>query len=62
MIVYTNDQHYSDIADAIREKTGDSEAEYLPSEMAEAIENIPSGGGGLPKMTDLLSITMTRGE
>lgn len=23
---------------------------------------IPNGGGGLPKMTDLLSITMTRGE
>lgn len=35
----------TDIADAIRGKLGVS-TQYLPSEMADAIESIPSGGGG----------------
>ena len=35
----TDSQYYSDIADAIREKTG-SEAELAPSEMSAAISEI----------------------
>ena len=35
-------QNLTDIADAIREKSGSSET-FKPSEMAEAIENIPTG-------------------
>ena len=42
--VAITEQYLSDIADAIREKTGDSEATYLPSEMAEAIADIEGGG------------------
>ena len=42
--IYTDNQHYSDIADAIRSKNGSSDT-YLPSEMAEAIEAISGGGG-----------------
>lgn len=50
--VVTDNKHYSDIAAAIREKTG-SEATLLPSEMAEAIANISTGGG-----TDTLKIVL----
>lgn len=42
-IITTNNQHYSDIADAIRGKNG-TQNTYLPSQMATAITNIPSGG------------------
>lgn len=42
-IITTDSQHYSDIADAIRGKNG-TQNTYLPSEMATAITNIPSGG------------------
>lgn len=38
-IVITNDKHYTDIANAIREKNG-GETKYLPSEMAAAITEI----------------------
>ena len=38
----TNDENYSDIADAIRGKLGTDET-FLPSEMADAIESIPAG-------------------
>lgn len=41
----TNTQYYEDIADAIREKNGE-QTTYLPSEMADAILDIPTGGGG----------------
>lgn len=41
--VLVNDLYLSDIADAIREKL-DTEDTYKPSEMANAIESIPSGG------------------
>ena len=48
-IVFTDNQNYQDIADAIRAKNGSSDT-YLPSEMAAAIEDISgggsSGGGG----------------
>lgn len=43
MIVYTNDDYYKDIADAIREKTGGEET-YLPSEMGDGVRAIQSGG------------------
>lgn len=41
--VLTDNQHYGDIADAIRAKGG--EGTFLPSEMAVAIAAIPAGGG-----------------
>ena len=41
--VVTHSEHYSAIADAIREKTGGSET-YTPAQMAGAISNLPSGG------------------
>ena len=48
-VVFTENQYYQDIADAIRSKNGSSDT-YLPSEMAAAIEDISgggsSGGGG----------------
>ena len=48
-VVFTDNQYYQDIADAIRSKNGSSDT-YLPSEMAAAIEDISgggsSGGGG----------------
>lgn len=42
--VVTDNKHYSDIADAIREKTG-SAITYAPSAMANAIANIITDGG-----------------
>lgn len=42
-IGYTDLQHYSDIADAIRAKSGAS-ASYTPAQMAAAIASIPTGG------------------
>lgn len=44
-IVTTNDQHYSDIADAIRAKGVNGV--FKPAQMAGAISNIPTGGGGV---------------
>lgn len=41
--VLTDESNYEDIADAIREKT-ESSATYKPSEMAEAIRGIQTGG------------------
>ena len=49
-IITTNNQHYMDIADAIREKLNSSDT-YTPAEMADAIMDIPTGGvvsGDLP--------------
>ena len=43
-IVYTNNKHYQDIADAIREKNG-TENTYTPAEMAEAILALEAGEG-----------------
>lgn len=42
-LIITNDKNYKDIADAIRQKSGGSDL-YSPSDMAEAITNIPGGG------------------
>ena len=44
-IVLTDSKHYTDIANAIREKNGKTDT-YKPSEMAAAIEEISGGGGG----------------
>lgn len=49
-IVKTDNQYYNDIAAAIRSKNGES-ALYYPSEMAQKIRNIPSGGN----VTDLVA-------
>ena len=49
-IGYTNTQYYSDIANAIREKTKTTD-QLLPSEMAPAILNI-KGGGSTEGITD----------
>lgn len=38
------EQNLTDIADAIRSKNGTSDT-YMPSQMASAIQNIPTGGG-----------------
>lgn len=43
-IVYTNNKHYQDIADAIREKNG-TENTYTPGQMAEAILALEAGEG-----------------
>lgn len=43
-IVTTDNQHYTDIAAAIRSKNG-TETQYKPSEMAAAIQAISGGGG-----------------
>ena len=42
-IILTDDQHYSDIADAIRDKNNTNNT-YTPAEMASAILDIPTGG------------------
>lgn len=44
--VLVNESSIEDIADAIRAKNGSSDT-YLPSEMGDAIRNIPAGGGGV---------------
>lgn len=43
-LIITDSQNYSDIADAIRAKLG-VQTTYLPSEMPDAIDAIPTGGG-----------------
>ena len=45
LIVTTDDKHYGDIADAIRDKLGTTDG-YKPEDMAAAVGDIESGGGG----------------
>ena len=45
MIITTDDKHYGDIADAIRDKLGTTDG-YKPEDMAAAVGDIESGGGG----------------
>ena len=47
------EEYLDSIAEAIREKNGSNEA-YYPSEMAEAILNIPTASGGLDLTTSLV--------
>ena len=51
--VLINDEYLTDIANAIREKNSQT-TEYKPKEMASAISNIPSGGGGDNEMFNAL--------
>lgn len=48
-------QTMNDIADAIREKSS-SVLKYLPSQMAQAIQNLPTGGGEAP---DIPNVTVS---
>lgn len=50
-IVTTDNQYYSAIADAIRAKNGEATL-YKPSEMAAAINALPTGGGALDFITN----------
>lgn len=52
-IVFTDNQNYQDIADAIRAKNGSSDT-YLPSEMADAIMDISGGGSSNPEDADVI--------
>ena len=45
--VLVNDTSLTAIGNAIREKNGETTL-YKPAEMATAITNLPSGGGGSP--------------
>lgn len=63
-IVTTDNQHYSDIADAIREKNGTEET-YTPAEMPEAIRDLDTGGIKLASIsitTPPTKTTYTAGE
>ena len=51
--VIINDTNLYNIADAIREKTGEEDATFKPSEMAEAILAIEAGGGIEPTDEEL---------
>ena len=53
--VAITEQYLTDIADAIRTKTGMSSATYYPSDMADAILTISGGGGITP--TGTINIT-----
>jgi len=56
----TDSQHYSDIADAIREKL-DTQETYEPGDMAEAIESI-SGGGTVSAPIEIKEINPLNGK
>ena len=56
MKVIVNDTTLIDIADAIREKAGNDNVLY-PSEMGNAIRELPEGGGGNEPTDDELSFT-----
>lgn len=58
--VLVNESSLTDIANAIRAKNG-TETTYKPSEMAAAIEAIPTGSGGNPddRLNELLTRTIT---
>lgn len=51
MKVITNDENYTNIANAIREKTGKAD-KLLPSQMASEINNITTGGGDVEPPLD----------
>ena len=50
--VLVTDTHLTDIANAIRDKNGSTDT-YKPSEMANAISNIETGGGGITPSGEL---------
>lgn len=57
-MVTTDNQHYADIAAAIRERNGLSDA-YLPSQMPEAIRNIPNAEETLVSKTGTIRLKYT---
>ncbi len=52
--VKTNSQYYTDIASAIRYKNEGANV-YYPSDMAQAILDIPTGGGGSEELKDIFN-------
>ena len=54
--VAITEQYLTDIADAIRTKTG-SQDSYKPSEMADAISRISGGGGIVPTGTIEINVS-----
>ena len=58
MRVVTDDKHYKNIGDAIREKNG-TKTQYKPSEMANAIKAIEAGGGAKDDLKALIERTST---
>lgn len=50
-LIYSDDKHYMDIADALREKLGTQDT-YLPSEMAHAVSEIESSEDTLKALFD----------
>ena len=59
--VLVTDTHLTNIADAIRDKKGTSDT-YKPSEMANAISNIETGGGGNTDIEDGLVMRTLSGD
>lgn len=59
-IVKTDSKHYTNIANAIREKNGTSET-YKPEEMSAAIEALGSGGGSTAPVLQEKAATPTEG-
>ena len=59
-IVYTDDQYYYDIGNAIREKNG-TQITYKPSEMANAVKSISSGASDYiePPIYPTPTVTLT---
>ena len=57
--VYTNNQYYQDIADAIRNKNG-SNTLYKPSEMAPAINSLIVSGGSILLQTKTVNPTTSQ--
>lgn len=53
-----NESDIQDIADAIRGKNGSSDT-YTVSQMAQAIDDIPSGGGGSSEINLLETVTIS---
>lgn len=56
--VLINESNLQNIADAIRVKNGSSDT-YLPSQMASAIDAIPSGGGSSPILLGTTPLKLT---
>ena len=61
--VMVEEKSLQDIANAIRNKIGDTQATYLPGEMGEAVDNIPSGGLPIFEYYEITADTaMTNGQ
>lgn len=56
------DSDLSDIADAIRAKTGESSPLAFPNDFLSAIQAIPTGGGGLSVTSKIIRLTNNFGS